>query len=400
MKIIIFLLLLISQFCSAQADGYWDKDRITNQQIVVGAGDRITIKSEDFPVGTTEILYRITLLDENQEMSNSLVSLLKSIPDPSGISQGSAGAVFLLSKIAGTDKCKYAVFTTENANKKYTENGDIAKACLVQSQPVSKDAKLISINKSKCFNEQTQYLWFGFESKNWILNQKIILEIVPWISNKKARGWSESNKKIAIEEIGKVEMDDALQTNKLFLLSILEKIEANYTFSEFLDLQKVQQSKIVSDLSMQIFKEANNNSKLFNQIRADAMQLFKLQKIAQAIDLIENTIINYNVPKASDFNMLGYFYMFSNQNLKSLQYLQKAEKLDVANIGIQLNLAHVYLLSDQSSKAKSIYKKHKNQNIDTKTSFKAKAIQDFADLEKMGIFSDDFKKIIEKLNDK
>lgn len=396
----IFLLLFIGQLCLAQADGYWDKDRITNQQIVVGAGDRITIKSEDFPVGTTEILYRITLLDENQEMSNSLISLLKSIPDPSGISQGSAGAVFLLSKIAGTDKCKYAVFTTENANKKYIENGDIAKACLVQTQPVSKDAKLISINKSKCFNEQTQYLWFGFESKNWILNQKIILEIVPWISNKKARGWNQSNKKIAIEEISKVEMDAALQTNKLFLLSILEKIEANYTFSEFLDLQKVQQSKIVSDLSMQIFKEANNNSKLFNQIRADAMQLFKLQKIAQAIDLIENTIVNYNVPKASDFNMLGYFYMFSNQNLKSLQYLQKAEKLDVANIGIQLNLAHVYLLSDQSSKAKSIYKKHKNQNIDTKTSFKAKAIQDFADLEKMGIFSDDFRKIIEKLNDK
>ena len=230
--------------------------------------------------------------------------------------------------------------------------------------------------------------------------KKIILEIVPWISNKEARGWNESNKKIAIEEISKVEMDAALQRNKLFLLSILEKIEANYTFSEFSDLQKVQQSKIVSDLSMQIFKEANSNSKLFNQIRADAIQLFKLRKIDQAINLIENTIVNYNVPKASDYNILGYFYMFSNQNLKALQYLQKAEKLDVANIGIQLNLAHVYLLSDQNSKAKTIYKKHKNQNIDAKTSFKAKAIQDFTDLEKVGIFSDDFKKIIDKLNDK
>jgi len=43
-------------------------------------------------------------------MANSLVSVLKSIPDPTGISQGSAGAVLLLSKISGEDKCKYAIF--------------------------------------------------------------------------------------------------------------------------------------------------------------------------------------------------------------------------------------------------------------------------------------------------
>jgi hypothetical protein len=31
-------------------------------------------------------------------------------------------------------------------------------------------------------------LWFGFESKNWIMNQKIILEVVPWVDNKLSRG--------------------------------------------------------------------------------------------------------------------------------------------------------------------------------------------------------------------
>ncbi len=396
----LYLFLFISQFCFAQADGYWDKDRITNQQIVVGAGERITVKSEDFPVGTTEILYRITLLNENQEMSNSLVSLLKSIPDPSGISQGSAGAVFLLSKIAGNDKCKYAIFTTEKDVLKYRENGDVAKACLVQSQVISKDAKLLSVNKSLCLTEQTQFVWFGFESKNWILNQKIILEIVPWVSNKKARGWNEFNKKSTIQTISKVDMDLKLQRNKLFLISILEKIEKNYSFVDFTELQNTEKSKIISDLSVEIFKEVSNNSKLFNQIRKDALQLFKEQKFDQAIDLLESTIISYNAPKASDLNMLGYFYMFSNQNLKALQYLEKAEKLDNANLGVQLNLAHVYLLSNQYAKAKAIYKKHKNQNIDAKTSFKSKAIQDFEDLEKSGIFSDDFKKVIEKLNDK
>jgi hypothetical protein len=42
------------------------------QKIVVSARDRIVIKTDDFPVGTTELIYRITLLDDNQQMANSL----------------------------------------------------------------------------------------------------------------------------------------------------------------------------------------------------------------------------------------------------------------------------------------------------------------------------------------
>jgi len=103
----------------AQKDGYWDKERAFKKEIVVSARERIVIKTEDLPVGTTEVVYRITLLDENQQLANSLVSVLKSIPDPTGISQGSAGAVFLLSKISGDDKCKYAIFSNEALASQY-----------------------------------------------------------------------------------------------------------------------------------------------------------------------------------------------------------------------------------------------------------------------------------------
>jgi hypothetical protein len=48
-------------------------------------------------------------LDDNQKIANSLVSLLKAVPDPTGISQG-LRAVFLLSRISGDDKSSYAVF--------------------------------------------------------------------------------------------------------------------------------------------------------------------------------------------------------------------------------------------------------------------------------------------------
>ncbi|HTG67392.1 MAG TPA: hypothetical protein VL859_13545, partial [Flavobacterium sp.] len=80
----IILVLLISIFCQsvfAQKSGYWDKERATYKEVVVSARDRIIVETDDFPAGTTELIYRITLLDDNQQMASSLVSVLKSIPD-------------------------------------------------------------------------------------------------------------------------------------------------------------------------------------------------------------------------------------------------------------------------------------------------------------------------------
>lgn len=118
--LVLFLISINTVF--SQKDGYWDKTRATTEEISVSARDRIIIKTQDFPEGTTEVVYRITLLDKNQQMAGSLVSVLKAIPDPTGISQGSAGAVFILSKISGDDKCKYAVFSSAELAAKYKEN--------------------------------------------------------------------------------------------------------------------------------------------------------------------------------------------------------------------------------------------------------------------------------------
>jgi hypothetical protein len=68
------------------------------QKIVVSARDRIVIKTDDFPVGTTELIYRITLLDDNQQMAIACFGS-KSIPDPTGISQGSQTVFFYYQSI-------------------------------------------------------------------------------------------------------------------------------------------------------------------------------------------------------------------------------------------------------------------------------------------------------------
>ena len=141
-RIFLYVILLISNVLWSQKDGFWDKERATSKEIIVKSGEKVLIKSNDLPVGTTEIVFRITLLNESQKLTSSLVSVLKAIPDPSGISQGAAGVLHLGSVISGDDKCTYAVFqNTENANL-YLKNEKYS-ACFEQIEKVNKDAKLL-----------------------------------------------------------------------------------------------------------------------------------------------------------------------------------------------------------------------------------------------------------------
>jgi hypothetical protein len=151
-KIVLIIVTIISfQSVFSQKDGYWDKTRATTEEITVSARDRIIIKTQDFPEGTTEVVYRITLLDKNQQMAGSLVSVLKAIPDPTGISQGSAGAVFILSKISGDDKCKYAVFSSAELATKYKENGKTEDACWCKiRQSARMPSDFLLINRLVC----------------------------------------------------------------------------------------------------------------------------------------------------------------------------------------------------------------------------------------------------------
>ena len=150
--------ILFSTSFFAQKDGFWDKERATTKEIKLSAGKRTLIKAEDLPVGTTEFVYRITVLDENQKLTSSLVSVLKAIPDPTGISQGTAGAIHLTSAISGDDKCTFALFQEANAANLFLKEGKTDRACWEQKEKVNKDAKLISTS-SLCLTNLPN-LWF------------------------------------------------------------------------------------------------------------------------------------------------------------------------------------------------------------------------------------------------
>lgn len=395
--IVLFLFLITANTVFSQKDGYWDKARATTEEITISARDRIIMKTQDFPDGTTEFVYRITLLDKNQQMAGSLVSVLKAIPDPTGISQGSAGAVFILSKISGDDKSKYAIFSKEELATKYKADGKTDDACLVQDTPVSKDAKRISIEKSGCMKSNTGNLWFGFESKNWIMNQKIILEVVPWVDNKLSRGWTLQNRKAIIDQCKTSNLAQKMSNSDDFCVCILDKIQSNYKFKEFQKLLAIERAKAFKDFGNSCFGESSLSKGVYDDLRKQAAVLSKQGKQGEAIMKL-TTIINDGKATALDYNAIGSNYLLTKQYGKAIKFLKEGEKLDDSELLIKLNLAHAYLLNDNYSSAKAIYKEYQSQNVTDSLGWNEKVKLDFEAFKKAGIKNNDFERILKVLN--
>lgn len=379
----------------AQKEGYWDKERSTTKEVVVSARDRILIKIDDLPTGTTEVIYRITLLDKNQQMANSLVSVLKAIPDPTGISQGSAGAVFLVSKISGDDKCKYAIFSKADAANNYVTTGNTEEACFIQDEPVSKDAKRLSMDKSTCL-KSNNLLWFGFESKNWIMNQKIVLELVPWVDYKLSRGWTKENRKAIIDQCKTSNLAQKMINSGDFCVCVSDKIQSKYTFKEFQKLLIEERNKAFKDFGTICFNETGASDAFNSDLRTQAAVLAKKGSYSAAIAKM-NAIINNGKAKVTDYNTLGYYYLITKQYSKALKILQDGEKLDATELLIQLNLAHAYLLNGNYKSAKAIHKTYSNQNVTDSLSWTQKTKLDFDAFQKVGIQDENFNAVLKIL---
>ncbi|WP_395057877.1 tetratricopeptide repeat protein [Flavobacterium sp.] len=393
MKIIKIAFLFLTSVSFAQ-DGYWDNQRVTNKEIKLSAGERVLIKSEDFPDGTTEFVYRITLLDENQKMVSDLSSLLKAIPDPTGIAQGTGGAISLTSKISGDDKCTYAIFSDNNKATDFTKTGNIKRSCLYQNNPINKEVKVISLNESTCLADDSKTIWFGFESKNWILGQKIILEIVPWVDTKASRIWSQTNKKTALNFIKTTGIASKLPNSDAFCFNIIEKLQNEYRFSVFQKLSKTEKLSLINKFEDKALIETNTVEVYNKIIRQEAKTLSKQGKYDDAITLLNHKIINKGKSSVLDYNTLGELYIYTKQFEKALKTLNIAENLDSSELLVQLNLAHTYMFLDKMSESREIHNKYKEQNVSTNQTWKNKTINDLDKFQKANLPNDNFKKIL------
>ena len=394
-KFIVLFLTTFSVF-SQSTEGYWDNIRTTTETISLRAGEKKFLKSADFPSGTTEVVYRITILDDNQKLSSSLVSVLKSIPDPTGISQGTAGAIFLLSTISGDDKCKYAIFSSNLDAENYIKSNKTTNACFVQNTPTNKEAKLLSSNSS-CLTKNSQNLWFAFQSDNWLMNQKVVLEIVPWVNKKMSRGWTTETKKEVLNLAKTIKVYSSLTKKEQFSALLLDAISQKYTYKEYTSLLSQEKNTILDTFTEEILKKTGETNLLFNLARQKSNTAFLSGNIDVAITILQSEIIDKNRAEAMDYAVMGKYFLLSKQFDKAEKAFAIGIEKDATEINLQLNKAHLYLFTDRLSEAKELHKKYKNQNVNAKTSWIEQTKLDFELFKKYNLPTDDFKKILRVL---
>jgi len=386
LKKLYFIIPLLAVVATAaqSKEGYWDNIRTTNETISLRAGEKKVVKTADFPEGTTEVVYRITILDDNQKLSSSLVSVLKAIPDPTGISQGTAGVVFLASTISGDYKCKYAIFAEAKEADLFLTTAKKDKACLIQDTPINKEARILKSKGSDCFNSKTQNLYFAFQSDNWVMKEKIILEVVPWVDNKASRGWDSDNKKEILALSKTLKVYNSLTGKDVFSVAFLEKVSQKYSFKEFSNLLPIEKSTAIEQATEEALKKTGETKKYYSLFR-------------DAITIIQSELIAKNRAESIDYATLGNYFILSKQFDKAEKTLNDAIAKDATDINLQLQLAHLYMFTDRISEAKDIHKKYKDQNVNAKTSWIQQTNKDFDLFKKCRLPEDNFKKILRVL---
>ena len=388
--------VLFSSSIFSQKDGFWDKERATTKEITLSAGKRTLIKTEDLPMGTTEFVYRVTVLDENQKLTASLVSVLKAIPDPTGISQGTAGAIHLTSAISGDDQCTFALFQEANAANLFLKEGKTDRACWEQKEKVNKEAKLIS-SSSLCLTNLPN-LWFGFESQNWVMNQKIVLEVVPWVDYKASRGWTKQNKKELEAEITRLDFVSSLSKKEIFSGEFIDLIIEKYKYKEFKDLLPSEKANSIQNLAIQAVQNTKQMNDFLEFKRKTAWDFYKKNQHQKAIDYILKEIVDNKWAQAKDYSALGDIYIETKQFVKAKESYFKATQLDNNQLWYQLKYANALVFNEDISEAKEIHKKYKSNNIDVKTSWIQQAKFDIDFYKSKGLNIDDFKKILRILD--
>ncbi|MEN9337223.1 MAG: hypothetical protein RLZZ500_2210 [Bacteroidota bacterium] len=394
MKKIIFLwtTTLVSFGTQAQSKkGFWDTMRTTSETMELRAGEKKILKTNTLPEGTTELVYRITLLDENQKMSNSLVSVLKAIPDPTGISQGAAGAVFLASTISGDDKATFAIFTNEADANAYLTSGKTDKACYAQNTPTNKEARLIA-NGQLCMKESHTNLWFGFQSDNWLMKQKVVIEVVPWVDYQASTGWNEITKKEITALIKKRDVYPVLVQKEAFEAAFMKQISAKSTFFNFKKMEVAERNQFLSDCEKEALQQIGEADKRSEQLASAAYKLFSKGKTEEGIGRLQAEINTGNTDIVL-YTTLIQCYLQTRQFAKAETCLAAAKKTNSTDLRLFLAEAHVDLFTDKVSEAKALYSKYVMQNLPNGKPWKTQVLNDILLFERAGLPTEHFKKI-------
>jgi len=226
------------------------------------------------------------------------------------------------------------------------------------------------------------------------MNEKVILEVVPWVDTKASRGWDVDAKNEILALSKTLKVYKSLTGKDTFSAAFLEKLSQKYTFKEFSNLLPIERTAAIEQATDDALKKTGETQKYYSLFRDRAYAAINKGNFDDAITIIQSELIAKNRAQSIDYATLGNYYILSKQYDKSEKTLNEAIVKDPTDINLQLQLAHLYLFTDRISEAKDIHKKYKNQNVNAKTTWIQQTKKDFELFKKCRLPEDNLKKIM------
>jgi hypothetical protein len=236
-------------------------------------------------------MYRITVLEKNQQLTQPLISLLSAVPTTYTV--GAAAAINLLSKFASTSKCSFRIFST------YEDAKNFNFGCYTHKIPISKYVGRFSSSSSNCLQTRPKHLWFGFKNENLLMDEKIIIEIVPWVNKKESRGWTLEIKNEFINYCkNNIDLSE-ISAPEEFCQCLLEKYQNNYKVQEIKNSTDTERKKIQTLLATACLEEPRVLKNISDNHRKEADKLGQEAMYGDAIDKLL-IIVNTNNATITD----------------------------------------------------------------------------------------------------
>ncbi len=386
--IIFYFILKSTVFLAQNSEGYWDYERAIEKHIPLEDGERKGTLV-NLPKGTTQIIYRVSFLSENENITRTISSTLSSVP--SEYAQGAAVAITLLDKFGGDNKGTYHIFLNGEDVQSYIDGNGVQNSCYDSESDIPGEKNYLIAGNAGCFSENINNLFFAFYNGNYVYDVKVVLEILPWIDYRSSSGWTLELKNEMTKNC--IENYSEFLNPEDLCGCILDKLQENYKVQDFNYMTEIEINKIINSFSNICTEETGENNNQFNLLRDQAHEAASNNDFRTAIGNIL-TLVDEEVALSKDYNSLGWYYILTKQYLKAIKFLSEGEKLDNTDLMIQGNLAHANLLSGNFEAASQIYQRFKGQNIDEEMSWEQMVVSDFEEFKKRGINSEKFEEIL------
>ncbi|MBL7816908.1 MAG: tetratricopeptide repeat protein [Saprospiraceae bacterium] len=384
------------------AQNYYLDSRIVAQ---INGRSRITLPVQ-LPPGTVKWYYTFAALESKNEPLEwvSLAAQLTKIVDKTGISATLVGQIV---KPTGTAACDIYVLDTEGGTQFEAKNDDkwqfdknISRQNMtsgVVESYLSKSNLLIGLSNPS--------LKSGINVK--IEVSALVAHLTPIYNNMKhirnndtESAWTGVLREPFFKRFQESFEGKLTPSVSEVSMCILSKVTKNFTPQEFNNLAQGEQEVVISWIKKDCYAETKNEALEKRMMELEEMKL-KINQLEQSGDfgsmasLAERTALEFPSIPIQTTHMRAL--LLSNQLGKAQTLAETLAKHNPNNWDIQLNLAHIYLLSNQYKEAEKAYLKFQKKTNTEGVTWEKKVAEDFDFFIKNKIFTSSYDNIKKKL---